>query len=62
MPERLLQHTHCVHCDAPMEVGKDFCSEECDKTYHARGKGRTNRNILFFVVIAIVLLVLVLFL
>lgn len=45
-----------------MEVGKDFCSEECDKTYHARGKGRTNRNILFFVVIAIVLLVLVLFL
>jgi len=59
VPERLLQHTHCIQCDAPMEVGKDFCSEGCDRDYHARIKSRTNRTMLFFVVIVIVLLMLV---
>jgi predicted nucleic acid-binding Zn ribbon protein len=56
VPERLLRHSHCIQCDAPMEVSSNFCSEECDRDHHARIKSRTNRTMLFFVVVVLPLL------
>ena len=39
-----------------MEVSSNFCSEECDRDHHAMIKSRTNRTMLFFVVVVLPLL------
>ncbi len=45
MPQKLLQHKHCITCDKAIPVTEEFCSEEC-KTSHRLILTRKKRQLL----------------
>lgn len=46
MPERLLQHKHCINCGKAVLVTEDFCSDEC-REGHRMVMSRKRRQLLF---------------
>ncbi len=56
----LPEHSHCLHCDDPVDLGQEYCSEECRVQALAEVRRERNRNYLFFGLAAIALLVITL--
>ncbi|MCJ2520719.1 MAG: DUF2116 family Zn-ribbon domain-containing protein [Candidatus Thermoplasmatota archaeon] len=56
MPQRLLQHKHCVTCGKAVPLTEEFCSEECDSS-HSQVLGRKKRQLMFLWIGAIVVLI-----
>ncbi len=51
----LPQHKHCLVCGKSIEMGKDFCSPECEKTVAARRKAQSRTTWIMMIVIGAVL-------
>ncbi len=60
MPQKLLQHKHCVTCGKAITVSQDFCSEECE-TDHRQLLSKKRRQLLFLWVGAVAILIIVAF-
>ncbi len=56
MPQKLLQHKHCITCGKAIPLKEEFCSEEC-KTSHTLVMGRKRRQLLFLWVGAVAILI-----
>jgi len=56
----LPEHSHCLHCDDPVDLGQEYCSEEYRVQALAEVRKERNRNYLFFGLAAIALLVITL--
>jgi predicted nucleic acid-binding Zn ribbon protein len=46
MPQKLLQHKHCIACGKAVLVTEEYCSEECERS-HVELLGKKKRQILF---------------
>ena len=53
----LPEHSHCLHCDDPVEVGQEYCSEECKVTAESEAKKERTKNMLFLGLAATILIV-----
>ena len=51
----LPEHSHCLHCDDPVDEGQEYCSEECRLKANAEARKERNRNMFFFAVAAVAL-------
>jgi predicted nucleic acid-binding Zn ribbon protein len=56
MPEPLPPHTHCLTCDIPIPETESFCSDTCKADYDKKIK-KSKRTMLYFYVVAIVVIV-----
>lgn len=57
MPEKLLQHKHCVSCGKAVPASQDFCSEECTEKHRAViSKKRRQLLILWIGAMAVIVL------
>lgn len=51
----LPQHKHCPVCGKSIDMGKDFCSDECVKAVASRRKAQSRTTWIMMIVIGIVL-------
>lgn len=58
MPQKLLQHKHCITCGKAINVTEDFCSEECE-TNHRLLLSKKRRQLLYLWIGAAAVLVIV---
>jgi len=61
MPENLPDHSHCLECEAAIPLGRPFCSDKCEKTYQDKVQRSKNRNLVFMLITAGVIISLGLF-
>jgi len=52
----LPEHSHCLHCDDPVDVDQDYCSEECKVAAENEAKKERTRNMVFFGLAAVILI------
>ncbi|MFQ5838576.1 MAG: DUF2116 family Zn-ribbon domain-containing protein [Thermoplasmata archaeon] len=57
MPQKLLQHKHCITCGKAVLVTEEFCSEECERS-HSQLLGKKRKQLLFLWVGALAILIL----
>lgn len=50
-------HKHCPVCAKPMDIGRDFCSEECEKTVMSRKKSQRRTMWIMMGIIGLIMLV-----
>jgi predicted nucleic acid-binding Zn ribbon protein len=60
MTERLVQHRHCKACGKAVAPDDETCSDECKAKWEAQKKSRKNTMWLFYLSIAVLLVVLAL--
>jgi predicted nucleic acid-binding Zn ribbon protein len=60
MADILPEHDHCQMCDDPVDVGMRYCSDLCKEKHDNEKKRQKNRNNVFFVVVAVLFVVLTL--
>jgi len=53
----LPEHSHCLHCDDPVDVGQEYCSDVCKVAAESEAKKERNRNMLFLGLAATILIV-----
>ncbi len=53
----LPEHSHCLRCDDPVDVGQEYCSEECKVAAESEAKKERTRNMVFFGIAAVLLIV-----
>jgi len=51
----LPEHSHCLHCDDPVDEGQEYCSDECMAAAKSEAKKERNRNMVFFGIAAVLL-------
>lgn len=52
----LPEHSHCIHCDDPVDAGQEYCSEECRENHENEARKERTRNMIFFGLAAIILI------
>jgi predicted nucleic acid-binding Zn ribbon protein len=52
----LPEHSHCLHCDDPVDEGQEYCSEECKAAAEREAKKERTRNMVFFGIAAVLLI------
>lgn len=52
----LPEHSHCLHCDDPVDEGQEYCSDECKSAAESEAKKERNRNMVFFGIAAVLLI------
>ncbi|NLX47771.1 MAG: DUF2116 family Zn-ribbon domain-containing protein [Euryarchaeota archaeon] len=52
----LPEHSHCLHCDDPVDVGQEYCSDECRANAEKEARKERTRNMIFFGLAAIILI------
>jgi predicted nucleic acid-binding Zn ribbon protein len=52
----LPEHSHCLYCDDPVDVGQEYCSDECRENAEKEAKKERTRNMIFFGLAAIILI------
>jgi len=57
----LPEHSHCLSCDAPVDVGQDYCSEECRAKAETEARRERARTIAFLGLTMAVLIAVMLF-
>lgn len=60
MPEKLLQHKHCLSCGKAVKPSEDYCSDDCRERHHATIK-KKRRQLVYLWVGAMGVLILVFF-
>jgi predicted nucleic acid-binding Zn ribbon protein len=60
MADRLVQHKHCPVCQKAMSASKDTCSAECAERWESQRKEKKRTLYLFYVSIAVLVVVLAL--
>lgn len=61
MPQKLLQHKHCITCGKAILVTEEFCSEECESNHAAvLGKKRRQLMLLWLAAMGVVVLAVIL--
>jgi len=55
--ELLPEHSHCLNCDDPVDVGQEYCSDECRVQAENEVKRDRNRNMIFFGIAGVMLVV-----
>ena len=53
----LPEHSHCLSCDAPVDVGQEYCSEECRAKAETEARRERTRTIAFLGLATAVLIV-----
>ncbi|MCX6650233.1 MAG: DUF2116 family Zn-ribbon domain-containing protein [Methanomassiliicoccales archaeon] len=56
----LPEHSHCLNCDEPIDEGQEYCSDDCRQKAEGEAKKVRNRNMVFFGLAAVALIVLTL--
>ncbi len=51
----LPEHSHCLHCDDPVDEGQEYCSDECKAAAESEAKKERTRNMVFFGIAAVLL-------
>ena len=51
----LPEHSHCLHCDDPVDEGQEYCSDECRMAAEGEAKKERTRNMVFFGIAAVLL-------
>ena len=52
----LPEHSHCLHCDDPVDLGQEYCSDECKLAAESEARKERTRNMIFFGLAAIILI------
>jgi len=52
----LPEHSHCLHCDDPVDEGQEYCSDECKAAAESESRRERNRNMIFFGIAAVLLI------
>ncbi len=58
MPQKLLQHKHCITCGKAITISEEFCSEECE-TNHRLLLGKKRRQLIYLWIGAVAVLIIV---
>ena len=53
----LPEHSHCLHCDDPVDVCQEYCSDECKAAAESEAKKERTRNMIFLGLAATLLIV-----
>jgi predicted nucleic acid-binding Zn ribbon protein len=57
MPQKLLQHKHCITCGKAVLVTEEYCSEECERS-HSELLRKKRKQLLFLWMGAVAVLIL----
>lgn len=52
----LPEHSHCLHCDDPVDVGQEYCSVECKVAAESEAKKERTKNMMFLGIAAVLLI------
>ncbi|MCG7843982.1 MAG: DUF2116 family Zn-ribbon domain-containing protein [Methanomassiliicoccales archaeon] len=56
----LPEHSHCLNCDEPVDVGQEYCSDQCRLKFEGEARKERNRNMFFLGLAAIALIIITL--
>ncbi len=51
----LPEHSHCLHCDDPVDVGQEYCSDACKAAADSEARKERTKNTIFFVIAGVLL-------
>lgn len=61
MPERLVQHKHCLTCGRAISAREEYCSEECEAERISTLRKKKKQLLILYIGSVIVLLLAVIF-
>ena len=56
---RLPEHSHCKYCGDPVSFGKEYCNEECERSFYRREADDKRKDNMFYIGAALSVIVII---